>query len=129
MVAAREWNPQRKKHALARFGEQDPTEAWAEMLSEVKRSSFLRRGGEGDRVWRFRFDWALLPTNWTKILEGSYRDAVPEEPAHRHFVPVVVEPPEPTKLTPEEEAANKERIAAKWAEFRRRLGTTATVAQ
>lgn len=125
MVAAREWNPQRKKHARARFGEQDPAEAWAEMLAEVKRSTFLRQGANGDRVWRFKFDWALLPTNWTKIMEGSYRDAMAEEPAQRPFVPVVVSlPPEP-ELSPEEEAARKEQVIQKWAEFRRRLGQTA----
>jgi hypothetical protein len=47
-------------------------EAWQIALDEITRSSFLR--GSSSSGWQITIDWLLKPSNFTKVLEGNYRD-------------------------------------------------------
>jgi hypothetical protein len=44
---------------------------WQAALDEIQRSKFLR-GEAGD--WRITIDWLLAPANFSKVIEGNYRD-------------------------------------------------------
>lgn len=42
------------------------------VIAKIKESPFLRGQGGRDTWTGATFDWAICPTNWTKILEGNY---------------------------------------------------------
>lgn len=56
------------KARLSQHGEQ----AIMEAIENVKRSRFLQ--GDNDRGWIITFDWFLKPSNFQKVLEGTYDD-------------------------------------------------------
>lgn len=41
-------------------------------IEKIKESAFLR--GQGDRGWVINFDWFVKPSNFQKVLEGTYTD-------------------------------------------------------
>ena len=45
---------------------------WRELFGHVRRSSFLR--GENSRGWRATLDWLINPTNFDKVMAGTYDD-------------------------------------------------------
>ncbi len=45
-------------------------EVFRELFEKMQNSDFLR--GVNDRGWQATFDWAILPSNFQKILEGNY---------------------------------------------------------
>lgn len=67
----------RKKKATARLSEL-PFDAWIEVITRIKKSSFLC--GENDRGWRADFDFLIKPDTATRVLEGKYDDR-PKAPA------------------------------------------------
>lgn len=60
---------QRKKHINARVREYS-YETMIEVLEMIAKSPFLK--GNNDRGWKPNFDWWIKPTNFVKILEGTY---------------------------------------------------------
>lgn len=60
---------QRRRKIGARI-RQFTVDEFTEAIAAIGRSSFLR--GENDRGWRADFDWMLNPTNFTKLIEGTY---------------------------------------------------------
>lgn len=45
---------------------------WRELFGHVRRSSFLR--GNNSRGWRASLDWLINPTNFDKVMAGTYDD-------------------------------------------------------
>ena len=45
---------------------------WRELFGHVRRSSFLR--GNNSRGWRATLDWLINPTNFDKVMAGTYDD-------------------------------------------------------
>lgn len=43
-----------------------------EAIENINYSSFLR--GQNNKNWTITFDWLIKPNNFTKVLEGNYRD-------------------------------------------------------
>lgn len=43
-----------------------------EAIENIKYSSFLK--GQNNKNWTITFDWLIKPNNFTKVLEGNYRD-------------------------------------------------------
>lgn len=43
---------------------------WQHVLEEIRMSRFLC----GDRGWKLTLDWLLAPSNFTKTIEGNYRN-------------------------------------------------------
>lgn len=64
-------NDTRKKAIKARIKDVG-IEKVMEVIKMTGESSFLN--GENDRNWSADFDWIMKPTNFTKILEGNYRN-------------------------------------------------------
>lgn len=64
----------RKSHCFAlveKFGKESVKEG----LEKAGNSSFLT--GSNGAGWRATFDWLILPSNFTKVLEGNYDDKKP----------------------------------------------------
>lgn len=61
----------RKKKIAARISEVG-FEKVKEIITAVSESNFLN--GENSRNWTAEFDWILEPKNFTKILEGNYKN-------------------------------------------------------
>lgn len=62
----------RKVYVCARWQEHGKNlEIFREVFVNMEQSDFLR-GDNGK--WTASFDWAMLPTNFVKILEGNYRN-------------------------------------------------------
>lgn len=61
----------RKKKIAARISEVG-FDKILEIITEVSQSDFLN--GNNPRNWTADFDWILEPRNFTKILEGNYRN-------------------------------------------------------
>ena len=61
----------RKKAIKARIKDVG-VERVMQVIKMTGESSFLN--GENDRGWSADFDWIMKPTNFTKILEGNYRN-------------------------------------------------------
>ena len=53
---------------IREFGEEGILQA----IEKIKESSFLR--GQNDRGWTITFDWFIKPSNFQKVLEGTYSD-------------------------------------------------------
>lgn len=68
-------NGERKSKVSARYKEFG-LEKIEECFKKMASSKFLQ--GENQRGWKAEFDWAILPTNFAKILEGKY-DNRPEK--------------------------------------------------
>ncbi|QQN57500.1 hypothetical protein I6H88_13710 [Elizabethkingia bruuniana] len=64
-------NDTRKKAIKARIKDVG-VERVMQVIRLTGESSFLN--GENDRGWSADFDWIMKPTNFTKILEGNYRN-------------------------------------------------------
>ncbi|WP_407483456.1 hypothetical protein [Elizabethkingia anophelis] len=64
-------NDTRKKAIKARIKDVG-IEKVMEVIRMTSESSFLI--GQNDRNWSADFDWIMKPTNFTKILEGNYRN-------------------------------------------------------
>ena len=64
-------NETRKKKINARISEVG-FEKLKEILVDVSKSDFLN--GKNERKWKADFDWILKPENFTKILEGNYKN-------------------------------------------------------
>ena len=45
---------------------------FAEAIEQIKQSSFLQ--GKNKQGWMITFDWFILPSNFSKVLEGNYND-------------------------------------------------------
>ena len=45
---------------------------FAEAIEQIKQSSFLQ--GKNKQGWMITFDWFILPSNFSKVLEGNYSD-------------------------------------------------------
>ena len=43
-----------------------------EDIENIRYSSFLK--GQNNKNWTITFDWLIKPNNFTKVLEGNYRD-------------------------------------------------------
>lgn len=43
-----------------------------ETIENIRYSSFLK--GQNNKNWTITFDWLIKPNNFTKVLEGNYRD-------------------------------------------------------
>lgn len=43
-----------------------------EAIENIRYSSFLK--GQNNKNWTITFDWLIKPNNFTKVLEGNYRD-------------------------------------------------------
>ena len=65
----RKFTPQRRRKLASRI-RQNTIDEFTEAISAIERSAFLR--GENDRGWRATFDWMLEPSNFTKLIEGTY---------------------------------------------------------
>lgn len=64
----------RKSHCRAlyyKFG----ADTIREVFAKASNSSFLN--GDNKRGWKATFDWLILPSNFIKILEDSYKDKTP----------------------------------------------------
>lgn len=57
------------KARLREYGEN----SFAEIVQQVKDSLFLQGKHDG-RPWQITFDWVILPKNYPKVLEGTYKD-------------------------------------------------------
>lgn len=69
---------QRRTHLEARCREHGK-DALAQMVRKAARSNFLN--GQNKRGWRANFDWLILPTNFPKVIEGTYdNDTEPINP-------------------------------------------------
>lgn len=55
---------------------QGKIDLWEQFCQEITQSSFLM--GKGQRGWKVTLDWILEAHNLQKVLEGNYRDAVPQ---------------------------------------------------
>lgn len=55
------------KSRLKEFGE----DSFSEIVDHIQRSKYLQGKVNG---WKVDFDWAVLPSNYQKILEGKYDD-------------------------------------------------------
>lgn len=44
-----------------------------EAIDNIKESDFLQ-GKHSGRPWQITFDWFILPTNFSKVLEGNYKN-------------------------------------------------------
>lgn len=65
----------RRNHLQARCREHGK-DALAQMVRKAARSNFLN--GQNKRGWKATFDWLILPTNFPKVIEGTYdNDTVP----------------------------------------------------
>ncbi|MEO7470145.1 MAG: hypothetical protein ABIV36_24345 [Sphingobium limneticum] len=75
----------RLRKLAARLREVGPN-GWAEALSNIRDSSFLR--GETSRTRKFvaEIDWLLEPKNLRKVLEGNYNDGRPASTEKRSSV-------------------------------------------
>jgi len=60
----------RRAKAKARLWDCGGLDGWAEALTKVRDSPFLR--GDNDRGFRADFDFLLQKSSFTKLLEGSY---------------------------------------------------------
>jgi len=60
----------RRAKAKARLRDCGGLDGWAEALTKVRDSPFLR--GDNDRGWRADFDFLLQESSFTKLLEGKY---------------------------------------------------------
>ena len=43
-----------------------------EAIENIRYSRFLK--GQNNKNWTITFDWLIKPNNFTKVLEGNYRD-------------------------------------------------------
>lgn len=59
----------RRTHVEARCREHGK-DALAQMVRKAARSNFLN--GQNKRGWKATFDWLILPTNFPKVIEGTY---------------------------------------------------------
>ena len=59
----------RRTHVEARCREHGK-DALAQMVRKAARSNFLN--GHNKRGWKATFDWLILPTNFPKVIEGTY---------------------------------------------------------
>ncbi len=68
-------------------------DGWAEMLAEIRASSFLTNRNHTPRGSPATIDWISNLTNFTKIIEGNYRDrpSSNSNPAPRNGNPGVVQ--------------------------------------
>lgn len=66
---ARELNGARRKAVIARLHDRG-LRSMCDVFRRIEMSRFCR--GEGSQGWVASFDWALMPRNITKILEGHY---------------------------------------------------------
>ena len=64
-------NTKRYKNLVARCGEYG-ADVVVKAINNVSKSKFLR--GDNNRGWACSLDWLLLPSNFQKVLEGSYND-------------------------------------------------------
>lgn len=64
-------NENRKKKIAARLNDVG-IEKLKEIIIDVSKSNFL--SGENPRTWTADFDWIMEPRNFTKILEGNYKN-------------------------------------------------------
>ena len=64
---------ERVKALLALYPEEEIIRA----IYSISRSRFLLGGGA--RRWQVRFDWFILPENFSKVREGNYLDEEPPE--------------------------------------------------
>lgn len=74
------WTPRRKSMLRARWyesKERQRVEWWADYFAEVAKSEFLT--GKA-REWRADFEWLIAPRNFTKVLEGKYRNGKKHDP-------------------------------------------------
>lgn len=60
----------RKTHLKARLSEHG-IESFTKVIDLANKSNFLN--GANDRKWKADFDWVCKPSNYIKILEGSYQ--------------------------------------------------------
>ena len=67
---ARDLTPSRKQAIRNRWSESSWRANYAEAISRIRGSPFLR--GNNNRGWRADFDWFLKPGSVTKIIEGKY---------------------------------------------------------
>lgn len=65
----RKLTPHRRRKLATRIRENSIDE-FTEAITAIGRSPFLR--GESQRGWRANFDWMLEPSNFTKLIEGTY---------------------------------------------------------
>ncbi|MEE4452880.1 DUF1376 domain-containing protein [Novosphingobium resinovorum] len=68
-----EFTPERKRHMAARLKEIGGLGSWDEVLSIIRRSSFLR-GDAARNGFVAVIDWILKPANLRKVREGNYDD-------------------------------------------------------
>lgn len=62
----------RAKLLNARLGQYGES-SFSDIVQEIKDSDFLQ-GKHNGKPWQVTFDWAILPSNYPKILEGNYRN-------------------------------------------------------
>jgi 7,8-dihydro-6-hydroxymethylpterin-pyrophosphokinase len=65
----RKLTPHRRRKLATRIRENSIDE-FTEAITAIGRSPFLR--GESQRGWRANFDWMLEPSNFAKLIEGTY---------------------------------------------------------
>lgn len=63
----------RREERVAAGRPAEAAEYWQMLFAEVEASDFLTGRG-GDRRWRADFDWLLKPSNFAKVIEGTYRN-------------------------------------------------------
>lgn len=77
---ARTMSAKRERALAARRADRFWAEHWAEALSRIASSAFLR--GENERSWRCDIEWFLKPDSVAKLVEGRY-DAGDRKPLRR----------------------------------------------
>lgn len=63
---------QRRKAVAARWRTHKEIEVFKELFQATEASGFLK--GNNDRNWNADFDWIMKPTNFSKVLEGKYKN-------------------------------------------------------
>ena len=58
---------------LRQYGE----ESFTEIVEQIKASDFLQ--GKNSRGWQVTFDWIVHPSNYPKVLEGTYKTTRPAQ--------------------------------------------------
>ena len=77
--AIRSINPGTKRAKLIRTRiKQNGKESFFELVEQIRQSDFLQ--GRTEKPFLVDFDWAILPTNYQKILEGKYRNREQKPP-------------------------------------------------
>lgn len=76
------------KACIEQFG----LDSFNEVINEIKQSDYLL--GKTDRTWGTEFVWVIEIENYTKILEGYYRNKGSLKPKNKNSWPDINRPPE-----------------------------------